>query len=147
VVGDSVAGGLAGFAHGRRVRSVGDPERTAPVSAQEVLDPFHGLVVRENGPQGGQFTSDEFNVGAGSLVLDEGKTIAQGSARGRGMDRAAAHLHDDGLQEADSARPGADAPPRAPGIEQRRRCDFTGPTQGTVARGSGVRHCPRPRAR
>ncbi len=54
MVGDSVAGGLAGFAHGRRVRSVGDPERAAPVSAQEVLDPFHGHVVRENGPKEGQ---------------------------------------------------------------------------------------------
>lgn len=57
MVGDSVAGVLAGFVHGRRVRSVGHPERAAPVSAQEVLDPFHGHVVPENGPKEGQFTS------------------------------------------------------------------------------------------
>lgn len=76
MVGDSVAGVLAGFAHGRRVRSVGDPERAAPVSAQEVLDPFHGHVVPENGPKEGQFTSAELRTELrclrdGTVVLHE----------------------------------------------------------------------------
>jgi hypothetical protein len=49
-----VAGVLAGFAHERHVRSVGDPERAAPVSAQEVADPFRGHVVPEPGPKEGR---------------------------------------------------------------------------------------------